>query len=451
MLCIVICALWLQATAQNAPAPPLNQIERAAADARAQPRNAAAAGTLAMTLHAYQQYDAAAIEYERAHSLEPQKFDWIYLLGAVQMAQGAFSQAVGSFQVAVRLRPDSLPAQLRLAQCLAALADWGRAAALYWRMLEEHPDSAQAWYGLGRIEAANGDHAASVRSYTRACELFPRYGAAQFGLAAELRALGKKAEAESHLAAYSENATAEPPLDDPLFRRISELNQGSQVHIRRGAELEKTGRLKEAIEEHERALAIEPANVQVNVNLISLYGRTGDVARARQHFEAAIALNAGRADAWYNYGVLLVGENRYPEAEQAFHRSLDINPQYAEARTNLGALYEQQGRLDDAEREFRQAIADQPNDPLARFHLGRILVNRQKYDEAIRQFLRALEPEDEKTGMYLYALAATYARAGNRERALEYFQKAHSAAAARGQSQLLSSIDRDFKAVRGAQ
>jgi len=78
-------------------------------------------------------------------------------------------------------------------------------------------------------------------------------------------------------------------------------------------------------------------------------------------------------------------------------------------------------------------------------------VNQQKYDEAIQQLQRSLTPEDEQTTAYLYALGAAYARAGDREHARAYIQKAHDAAVARGQSKLLASIDRDLKALDGPQ
>jgi tetratricopeptide (TPR) repeat protein len=423
------------------------QIEQAVAEARAHPRDAKAAGGLAMTLHAYQQYDVAARVYSRAHVLEPQNFDWLYLLGAVQMAQGAFDAAVKSFQSALDLRPDDLAAQSRLAESLTAAAAWDEAGVLYRRIADEHRDFPRAWYGLGRVQSAKGDHAGAADSYARACDVFPPYGAAHFALAAELRRLGKPVQAEQHLAEYSKNVTAEPPLDDPLFARIHELNQSTTAHLQRGAELEKAGKLEDAIREHEAALATDPNNIQVYVNLIGLYGRSGNAAKAKEHFEAAIRLSPGRSDAWYDYGVLLFGEHNYAEAEQAYRRALEINPSYAEAHNNLGAIYEQQGRLDDATREFREAIAAQPDYPLARFHLGRILVNQQKYDEAIQQFHRSLEPESEQTPVYLYALAATYARAGDRRHALTYYARAREAALARGQSQLLTSIDRDLKAL----
>src|SRR4051812_31969454 len=58
------------------------QVNRAEQEALAHPRDAKAAGAFAMTLHAYQRYDAATEAYEYAHWLEPQTFDWFYLLGA---------------------------------------------------------------------------------------------------------------------------------------------------------------------------------------------------------------------------------------------------------------------------------------------------------------------------------------------------------------------------------
>src|SRR5262245_42563617 len=74
------------------------QVELAERKARERPRDPAVVGALAMTLHAYQQYDAAERAYSRAHLLDPQNFDWLYLLGTVQSAQGAFDRAVKTLQ-----------------------------------------------------------------------------------------------------------------------------------------------------------------------------------------------------------------------------------------------------------------------------------------------------------------------------------------------------------------
>jgi tetratricopeptide (TPR) repeat protein len=457
LLGVITCALLLYAsdlpelpqvnTADFLPAI-RTQIEQAVAEAKAHPRDPKAAGDLAMTLHAYQQYDAAARAYSRAHLLNPHDFVWLYLLGAVQMAQGRFDSAVKSLQAALQIRSNDLAAQLRLAESFMAVADWNEAGQLYQRILDNNSDLAQAWYGLARVQAARTDHTAAAKSYAKACDLFPPYGAAHFALASELRKLGRPVEAKKHISEYSKNVTAQPPLEDPLFRPIHDLNHSTMAHLQRGAELERAGELEEAIREHETAFITDPNNVQVHVNLISLYGRTRDFAKARQHFNEAIRLNPGRSDAWYNYGVLLFGDKEYAGAETAYRHALEINPSYAEAHNNLGVIYEQQSRLDDAAAEFRQAIASKPDYPLARFQLGRLLVNQQNYDEAIQHFLRAIEPETDETPTYLYALGATYARADDRQHALEYLRKAQYAAVAHKQQQLAASIDRDLKMLQ---
>src|SRR2546430_6676125 len=340
---------------------------------------------------------------------------------------------------------------MRLAESLTVVRDWNGGAALYRRILDDRRECPQAWYGLGRAQAAKGDHAAAMESYGKACELFPAYGVAHFALAAELRRMGRAPEAEKHIAAHEKNVTSEPPLDDPLFERIYQLNLSSQARLRRGAEMEKAGLLDEAIRENEAALANDPDNVQAHVNLVSLYGRVGDPGKAKQHFEAATRLNPGRSDAWYNYGVLLYMQKHFDEAEKAYLRALQTNPDYAEAHNNLGAIYEQRGRLPDAEKEFREAIKDRPDYSLARFHLGRILVDVHKYDEAIHQLQRALTPDDDNTPVYLYALGATYASAGHRAHAVEFLQRAHDAASNYRQSELLVSIDRDLRALQSAE
>src|SRR3984893_8582523 len=130
------------------------QIDQAEEAARAHPRDPKTVGRLAMIMHAYQQYDAAARVYTRALLLEPRNFDWLYLLGAVQKAQGAFEAAIESFRSALRIRPEDPAAQLRLAESLSAVADWDSAGASYRQILYKHSDSPQAWYGLGRVQTA---------------------------------------------------------------------------------------------------------------------------------------------------------------------------------------------------------------------------------------------------------------------------------------------------------
>jgi uncharacterized protein HemY len=61
-----------------------------------------------------------------------------------------------------------------------------------------------------------------------------------------------------------------------------------------------------------------------------------------------------------------------------------------------------------------------------------------------------LVPEDDKTPAYLYALGATYGRAGDRVQAIQYLEQAKQLATSRGQSALVAEIDQDLGQVEGS-
>jgi Tfp pilus assembly protein PilF len=103
--------------------------------------------------------------------------------------------------------------------------------------------------------------------------------------------------------------------------------------------------------------------------------------------------------------------------------------------------------LSEATVEYRKAIENKPSDRQAHFNLGRILVNHKQYKEGIQQLEKTIEPEDENTPRYVYALGAALARSGDRQNALRYIRRARDGAAARGQSALLTSIERDLRAL----
>ncbi len=423
------------------------QVSKAYAEAKAKPRDAQANGWLGMTLHTYEQYEFAAICYQRAHLLEPTEFRWAYYLGLSQAELGRQNEAVSAFKAALRLEKDHLPAQLRLADALLAAGQFGESQQLYEVVARRNAGIAQAYYGLGRITAASGNQTAAIVHYRKALELFAEYGAAHYALGLALRDQGKTAEAQEHLVLSQRLKLSRPTLEDPLIIAIAEMNAGASKHLKRGALLESAGQIAESIAEHERALEINPWLVQAHINLISLYGRAGQNEKAEKAYRAAIGINPDLADSHYNFGVLLVAQDRIKEAAQAFRQCLQLNPYYAEAHHNYAVMIEGEGKLDEAASHYRKAIENKPGYRSAHFHLGRILFNQNKTTEAIEQFLQTLTPEDEETPRYTYALGATYIRSGDRQKGIQYLREALKKASAMNQTNLANSIERDLKTL----
>ncbi len=411
------------------------------------PRDSAANGKLGMVLQAYGELQGAEIAYRRAHLLAPFHFDWIYYLAQIRAAQGNCDDAARLLREALKLNPGYLPARLKFAECLRTSAQWDDSAAIYNAILKEHPDSAEGHYGLGKVQMASHNVRAALESYLAACKLSPDFGAAHYGLAIALRTLGEEDQAQQEFQRYEKNKDAGPPARDILMEEVHALNRGAAIQIHSGYDLEHAGKLQQAAEAHERALKIDPTVVQAHVNLISIYGRLNQPEKAEEHYRQAIQFAPEDVEAHYNFGVLMTSVGRYEEAEQAFRKALNTNPSHAQAHNNLGALLEQRGMYVEAEVEFQTAITQQPGYRLAHFHLGRLLVNRRDFSAGIQHLLKTIEPEDDSTPGYLYALGAAYARAGERKSAIRYLREARDKAQSRGQYQLVASIENDLNTL----
>jgi tetratricopeptide (TPR) repeat protein len=416
-----------------------NAIGRAMAEAKADPADTNKTLAACKTLHAHEQYHAAGQCYARAYVLDPKRFDTLYCWGHALSSDGAYAESAVRLKQALEIRPDSLPAQLKLAEVLTDSGDAAAAVERYKRILTREPNEPRAHYGLAR--ALVGDGAEELR---RSLNLFPRYGAAQFALAAEYRRKGDEARAKEILRDYERDKLLTPPLDDPDMASVRSLNVSATGLIQRATGAAAAGHLDEAASLDERAVAADPKLTRAYTDLISLYARLGRDSQAAEAYRTVVALDPGEADAYYNYGVFCFERGKTMDAQAAFERAVELQPRHAEALNNLGAILEEKGNWGEAAAFYRRAIEANPAYPLAHFHIGRIYANQRKYALAIAEFERSLDPSTENTPTYLYALAATHARAGNRQRAVELLRDAKKEAVARRQEDLAVSIDRDL-------
>ncbi len=424
------------------------QVQQAYTAARGHRKDARAVGKLGMLLDLYNRSDAASVCYQRAHELEPRSFEWLYYWGSLLLKDKKRHEAVPILTSGLQLRPDYLPAQLKLAESLLESGRSEEAGKIYETILKGAPDLAEAHYGLGRVYASRGNLTEAAKLYSQACEIFPAYGPAHYALAMTYRKLGEADKAQAELGLYEKDKNIVPPVDDPLRDQLRALDMSATSLLQRGAALEQVGRVEDAIAATEMAARLDPKLVLAHINLIILYGRMGNVQKAEEHYRAVLALNPDQfPKAHYDYGVLLMQHGRDPEAVEAFRRAIHANPAYAEAHNNLGVLLQRQGQISEALEEFKKALESRPDYRQARFNLGRILVNQGNYQDGIEEFEKTLTPADEKTPSYLYALGATYGRAGDRQKALRYLQQAREGALAHGQTSLVSSIDQDLRAL----
>jgi superkiller protein 3 len=410
--------------------------------ARAHPDAAAAVGRLAMTLHAWEQFDSSAAAYARARALE-RRFDWFYLGGLVETRLGHHDAAARLLTDAVGLAPDSVAARLALADALIDAGDTDAAAREYTK-LTNGPAAPHAQYGLGRVREAHGDHSGAIAHLQTAVGLYPEFGAAWYTLGMAQRNAGRTDEARRSLARAQQYGARWPAVDDPLMARVRALRDDGPAHAERGLVLEKQGDIAGAILEYEHAVAAKPDLGSAHANLIALYARQQNWAKAEEHYQAALASGTALAEAHYNFGACLAMQRKKDAAADAFRKALALNPQYAAAWSGLGHLAEMDGRISDAETAYRKAAEQSPADPMVRFNIARLLIARQQYRDAIAELEPATTLDHPDRALFLFGLSTAHVLAGDIAAGREYAVQARDLARSRGQNELAAAIERDL-------
>ena len=418
------------------------KLQQAYAKVLEHPTDVEANGYLAMTFHAFDQYDLAAIFYQRCDLFQPGTFHWPYYLGIARGAWGKTGEAISILRKATAIDPDYLPARIRLGELLLATGSEEEAEEIYEEALKQHADCSQAHYGIGRIRSSRGQLQVALQSYHKALEFSPDFGAAYYALATTYRQLGELEKYQENVQLFQRNRGRSPQLNDPLLKPIAALKSKAEYYFKEGLRLQEQGQLEPAIVEYQRALEedSEYARAHANLCLAQLLSSRSD--KAEQHCKLALKLDPNIHEIHHNLGLLRRLQGRNQEAAEAFRRALEIDPFYAESHYLLGTVLAQEKHLRDAEHHLRQAIKNQPDYRTAHFQLGLLLQSQGRDAEAIPHFLRTLTVEDERTPMCLYVLAHSYARLGDLHKAIDSATQAREKALSVGKSELAADLQK---------
>ena len=424
--------------------PPVSRapIARALDAVQTRPNDADAVGRLAMTLHAWEQFETAAVVYTRARALAP-RFEWFYLGGLIEARLAHHRQAAQLLEEALARSPDVLPARLAFADALFEAGDIAKARTVY-GALATGATEPHARYGLGRCVAASGDDANALEELNAAVRLFPEFGAAWYTRGMALRRLGRTDEARDSLAKAQQYGTRWPAVEDPLMAHVRELRDDAAAHSDRAFAFQARGETGRAIEEYEAAVAADQTWARARVNLIALYCGQRQWSNAEKHFQALVDLGQRVAEAHYNFAVCLAAQGETTRAAGEFHTALEINPQYAQAWLAQGQLAEKDGRLDEAENSYRKAAEQAPDDLVTQFNLARMMLARRDSQQAIAVLERIATRDDPNRARVLFALATAHVQAGDIAAGRRYAVEARDLARSRGQIDLANAIERDL-------
>ena len=125
---------------------------------------------------------------------------------------------------------------------------------------------------------------------------------------------------------------------------------------------------------------------QAHNNLGTALARRGEMDGAVDQFEKALAINPNYAQARYNLGLILAQKGRIDDAMIQYQKALATDPGIAQAHNSLGDAFLRKGKMDEAMAEYQEALAIDPSLIQAHRSLGLVLSRKGEWDEAIAQF-----------------------------------------------------------------
>lgn len=350
-------------------------------------------------------------------------------------AEYAAAQALG-------LDSTLVDAALALAQLYEARGAYEDAAVLYRRLIEQNADMGSAYAGLGFALAAQGRYSGAMRAYQDALRRGERSALLYTRLGHVYQALG---HVQEHLLSARASYRAALQLDSEQVDAHAQL---ARVEVR-------LDNREEALALYGRALELEPDDVEVRVELASLYremgqaqvgrgilatgltsasdspllhqemGRflweDGDATRALEHFEKALQ---GDKNLALRYMALIYSaQGEYDKALTAYGELAQRQLQDASLRVSIGIVHSQLGDLAAAEKAFKEAMVLDGDGGDAALKLGGLYMHQRRLRAAVKVFKEAVELHAENAELHA-ALGDVYRQLGVLGAAIEAGERA---------------------------
>ena len=166
----------------------------------------------------------------------------------------------------------------------------------------------------------------------------------------------------------------------------------AQIYATKGTAYLAQGKLKVALADLRKALALDPDNAVAHESIALLYEYLGKAGKAAEHYREAAKLAPDDAKILNNYGRFLCKEGRYDEG-LAFLGKAGSDKLYDErwkALVNAGICAQRAGRQKQAETWLRQALALNPESSDALAAMARLMADQGNWLSA-RAFLQRYE------------------------------------------------------------
>lgn len=289
----------------------------------------------------FRQFDNGIRALQKAIQLDSTEGRFYNMLGYAYLESGNKEQALKTINMYATLRPTALNPLDSKAEIQIFVGDYDAAIATCERILAMQPDFQHSRLHLALACALKGEQSRALSELEKV----------------------KNAPISSTFASAAHTA-------------------GAKIYYN-------TGNLGQALPSVEKALALDPDNVEalwLKGLIATGQGTLKDTEEPLARLEQALALNGGLENRWYLYnlqGELALENGTYSAATRLFQKAVDLGPPDRDFHLErLGYSYERMNQFKTSLKHYRAALEFNPNCVAALYSIGRTLEKQGKPVEA---------------------------------------------------------------------
>ncbi|MBL50521.1 MAG: hypothetical protein CMG57_01025 [Candidatus Marinimicrobia bacterium] len=354
------------------------------------------------------------------------------------------------FEKEANLNPDNLYVQRQLGMHYEANGDYSAAKEVYLREVGKNPDNPDAHFFLGSLYATLGEYHKSKNAFEEALYLDPNHGATIEAMSMYVHTDQQRKLSNDILKMSSEKAPDGPAQQLTIIRgkmksgdyteALNLSEEASEKHPTHtgfiqlaGENYLKLGRTEEAKKSFQRAIKLNPKDLQPHLSLADLYFEQGKYVYAALSFSDAVYLDSENPDYRYMQGLSYFNAHEWGRTAASWEDLLHYRPNDAVVRTLLpqtyyvmAVEYNRIGNPTMGRQAFKNALSVNNNTsswlPGAMSVLGKFYREKSMFNESLVAYQEVLELSPDNPDAYM-GMGITYWKMDEKQLARASWEK----------------------------
>ncbi len=281
-------------------------------------------------------YSEAISRYRQEQETYPSP-EHLVMIGRSYAEMGQVDSALTAYDEAIALDAHSAEAYIRLAELHDKNGDPDAALQSALKATEYEPENIDYALYTGSLWMRAGDPASAVPVFEQVLAKQPYRQEAHYNLGQAFARLGRKDEAEVHLAAADSLLRVERELAQ--WETLTQVDPESpSAWATYAYALQYLGRDAEALRAYGVALHLDPENNDARFAIANLSLQAKNFERALEEYESVLDRDPKYVDAWVNMGIALARTGQKEAARRAWQKALQYKPNQPRVKEYLANL-----------------------------------------------------------------------------------------------------------------